>query len=172
MTETAATEWFIISTKPKQEFSAQRNLLTLDINVYLPIYAKQVKKNKEKVETFTPLFCGYLFAQFDIDRFYQKVRYTRGVKKILGHDCYLWTIANERIEDIRSRENNGVVKLSRKTDIFRKGDSIRIDEGDFDGWEGIFLEELPDHERAIIMLTNVQYTTKVILPKKYLIIDR
>ena len=55
---------------------------------------------------------------------------------------------------------------------FRKGDRILIDEGDFEGWEGIFQEELPDRERAIILLTNVQFSSKLILPKKYLVIDR
>ena len=47
-----------------------------------------------------------------------------------------------------------------------------IDEGDFEGWEGIFQEELPDRERAIILLTNVKFSSKLILPKKYLVVHR
>ena len=114
MKETPDSDWFIISSKPKQEFDAEKNLRTLDINVYLPVYNKKIKKNRIKVDRVTPLFSGYLFAQFDIHEFYQKVRYTRGVKTILGCNEYLWTIADEKIQDIRSRENNGLVVLRKR----------------------------------------------------------
>jgi transcription antitermination factor NusG len=160
--------WFIISTKPKQEFIAKQSLKSLGANVYLSLYFKKVKKNKEKVEVLSPLFSGYLFAQFSVMELYHKVRYTRGVKCVLGNNEGLWTINGQKIEDIKERETNGIVRLKRREDKFKCGDRILIDEGDFDGWEGVFYEELPDHERAIIMLTNVSYTSKLIVSKKFL----
>jgi transcriptional antiterminator RfaH len=160
--------WFIISTKPKQEFIAEQSLKSLGANVYLPLYFKRVKKNKEKVEVLSPLFSGYLFAQFSVIDMYHKVRYTRGVKCVLGNNEGLWTINGEKIENIKERETDGIVRLKRREDKFRCGDRILIDEGDFDGWEGVFYEELPDNERAIIMLTNVSYTSKLIVSKKFL----
>ena len=172
MKDIPGSDWFIVNSKPKQEFDAEKHLRTLDIDVYLPVYNKKIKKNRVKVDRVTPLFSGYLFAQFAIDGFYQKVKYTRGVKTILGYNEYLWTIADEKIQDIKSRENNGLVVLQKRDDLFSKGDRILIDEGDFEGWEGIFQEELPDRERAIIMLTNVKFSSKLILPKKYLVVHR
>ncbi|MGE5343044.1 MAG: transcription termination/antitermination protein NusG [Candidatus Omnitrophota bacterium] len=166
--EVDKSSWFIVSTKPKQEFIAEQALKSLGANVYLPLYYKKVKKDKEKIQVLSPLFSGYLFAQFSIVDTYHKVRYTRGVKAVLGNNDCLWTINNERIEDIRSREDNGIVMMKRKDDDFKSGDRILIDEGDFDGWEGVFYEELPDNERAIIMLTSVSYTSKLIVLKKYL----
>jgi transcriptional antiterminator RfaH len=161
--------WFIISTKPKQEFLAEKSLKSLGANVYLPLYQKKIKKNKEKKEVISPLFSGYLFAQFSVIELYHKVRYTRGVKSVLGNNEGLWTINDKKIEDIRLREDNdGIVTLVRREEKFKSGDRILIDEGDFDGWEGIFFEELPDNERAVIMLTNVSYTSKLIVLKKYL----
>jgi transcriptional antiterminator RfaH len=165
-------DWYIVNTKPKQEFHAEKNLKTQGITAYLPVYRKKIKKNREKIEVLTPLFSGYLFARFNIQEFYHRVRYTRGVKTILGNDEYLWSIDNEKIEDIKSREDNGIVVLTRREEFFRKGDRIVIDEGAFEGWEGIFQEELPDRERAIIMLTNIRYTSTLILPKKYLTMNR
>jgi transcriptional antiterminator RfaH len=170
MKDSPGSDWFIVNSKPKQEFDAEKHLRTLDIDVYLPVYNKKIKKNRVKVDRVTPLFSGYLFARFDIDAGYQKVRYTRGVKGLLGGNECLWTIADEKIQDIRSRENNGLVMLRRRESSFRQGDRILIDEGDFEGWEGIFQEELPDRERAIILLTNVQFSSKLILPKKYLVV--
>ena len=166
------TAWFIVNTKPKQEFIAERNLRLLGVDIYLPVYLKKVKKNKEKIDVISPLFAGYLFARFSIDRFYHKVKFTRGVKKVLGNQDYLWTIDHDRINDIQTREKDGVVVMKKGKELFRKGDRIIIDEGDFDGWEGIFYEELPDRERAIIMLTNVKFSSKLIIPKKYLIKNR
>jgi transcriptional antiterminator RfaH len=160
--------WIIVSTKPKQEFIAEQSLKSLGATVYLPLYFKKIKKNKEKIEVLSPLFSGYLFAQFSVVELYHKVRYTRGVKNVLGNNECLWTINNEKIQDIKCRENNGVVTLKKREDNFKCGDKIMIDEGDFDGWEGVFYEELPDNQRAIIMLTNVSYTSKLIVLKKYL----
>ncbi|MCP4153262.1 MAG: hypothetical protein GY757_36360 [bacterium] len=168
MTEMNLDSWFIISTKPKQEFVAEQSLKQLGANVYLPLYKKKVKKNKEKVDVIIPLFSGYIFAQFSVIELYHKVRYTRGVKTVLGNNEGLWTIHSDKIKDIRQRENDGVVTLKRLESQFKSGDKITIDEGAFDGWEGVFYEELPDHQRAIIMLTNVSYTSKLIVLKKYL----
>jgi transcriptional antiterminator RfaH len=172
MKDNGSNDWCIIQSKPKQEYCVEKNLKSLDINVYLPVYMKKIKRNKTKIEKLSPLFSGYLFAQFNIDESYQKVKYTRGVKSILGRNDYLWTITDEKIQAIKFREKNGVVLLRKKEDSFHKGDRIVIDEGDFEGWEGIFQEELPDRERAIILLTSVKFSSKLILPKKYLIIDR
>lgn len=162
------SSWFIVSTKPKQEFVAEQSLKALGANVYLPLYFKKIKKNKEKVEVVAPLFSGYIFAQFNIVDMYHKIRYTRGVKSVLGNNECLWTIGDSKISSIRDREQDGIVKLKPRDDQFHSGDRILIDEGDFDGWEGVFFEELPDRERAIIMLTNVSYSSKLIVQKKYL----
>ncbi len=160
--------WFIVSAKPKQEFLAEQSLRALGANTYLPLYLKKIKKEKERIEIITPLFGGYLFAQFSVVDLFHKVRYTRGVKNVLGNNECLWTITNQKVEDIKNRENNGLVTLFPREVQFKNGDKIMIDEGAFDGWEGVFYEELPDCERAIIMLTNVSYTSKLVVLKKYL----
>jgi Transcription antiterminator len=172
MKDFPGNEWFIVSSKPKQEFEAEKHLRTLGIDVYLPVYNKKIKKNRVKVDRIAPLFSGYLFARFDIHESYQKVRYTRGVKTILGRSEHLWTLADEKVQDIKARESDGLVVLRRREEFFRQGDRILIDEGDFEGWEGIFQEELPDRERAMILLTNIQFSSKLILPKKYLVVQR
>ncbi len=160
--------WYILSIKPKREETVIKHLDSLGIISYLPLCKKKIKKNKEKVDVVVPLFPGYLFCKFNFTDHYQKVRYTRGIKKVLGNKQSLWVISDERIEDIRSREENGVVILKKIKEDFTPGMPIVVDEGDFDGWEGIFFEDIPDEKRAVILLTNVNFTTKLTLPKKYL----
>ena len=172
MKETPGRDWFIIQSKPKQEFEAEKHLRALGVEVYLPLYARKVRRNRMRVERIAPPFSGYLFSRFDLRESYQKVRYTRGVKAVLGRNETLWTLADERVQDIRSRESGGLVVLRSRQAQFRPGDRIRIDEGDFEGWEGIFREELPDRERAMILLTNVQFSSTLILPKQYLVAQR
>jgi len=166
-----SNSWFVVNVKPKQEFIAEKSLKLYGVKVYLPLYKKKIKKNKKKVKVVTPLFNGYLFVQFSIEESYHKIRFAKGVKKILGSSNYLWTIDNNKIENIKSRENNGIVVLKKEKETFKKGDHILIDEGDFDGWEGIFCEELPDCKRAMIMLTNIGFSSKLIVPKKYLLLN-
>ena len=101
MKDIPGSDWFIIQQQTQAGIRREKNLSTLEIDVYLPVYNKKIKKNKIKIDRITPLFSGYLFARFDIHDFYQKVRYTRGVKTILGCNEYLWTIADEKIQDIK-----------------------------------------------------------------------
>jgi len=161
--------WFIIHTRPRQEGIAERSLQSLNIKVYLPLYYDRIKRNKTKIPRLSPLFKGYLFAQFAADSLYHKVRYCRGVKTVLGGRHGLWTIDDVLIRSIREREKDGVVELKKRVQQFSPGDAIRVDEGDFDGWEGVFCEELPDRERAVILLTNVHFSSKLIVPKDYLV---
>ena len=160
--------WYILSIKPKQEQSVIKNLNIMGVESYLPLYKKKKKVKKEKTDVIVPLFPGYLFCRFDFDDHYQKIRYTRGVKKVLGNKQSLWIIDEDKVEDIRKREEDGLVIMKKVEEDFKPGMQIIVDEGDFDGWEGIFHEDLPDEKRAVILLTNVNFTTKLTIPKEYL----
>ncbi len=165
-------EWYVVQSKPRQEALARDSLAALGLEVYLPLYLKDEKRHRVKVKILSPLFAGYLFARFDTDTHYRAVRYARGVKTLLGQGHRLLSIPDSRIRDIREREKDGVVSLQKKTRPFNSGDPIRIDEGDFDGWRGIFVEELSDQERAVILLTSLSYSSRMVVPKNILIHDR
>ncbi len=161
-------QWYILSIKPKQEQTVVKNLDILGVQHYLPLYQRKKKIKKTKTDIVVPLFPGYLFCRFEFDEHYQKIRYTRGVKKVLGNKQSLWVISDEKIEDIRDREKDGLVVLKKIKEKFEKGVKIIVDEWDFDGWEVIFVEDIPDEKRAVILLTNVNFTTRLTLPKEYL----
>lgn len=168
MSFSCGNPWFVLSAKPKQEAVAEKHLHEQGVEVYLPLYRRRVKVKKDKLEVISPLFPGYLFARFDLAACYSQVRYTRGVKAILGSGDRVWTIADDKIAAIRARETDGLVQLRPKETEFHPGDPIRIDQGAFDGWEGVFQEELPDQQRALILLTNLHYSSTMIVLKSYL----
>lgn len=44
--EIDTTSWFVVSTKPKQEFIAEQSLKSLGASTYLPLYLKRIKKRQ------------------------------------------------------------------------------------------------------------------------------
>lgn len=139
----SSLQWYILSIKPKQEQTVIKNLGILGVQHYLPLYKKKKKVKKTKTDVIVPLFPGYLFCRFEFDAHYQKIRYTRGVKKVLGNKQSLWVIDDEKIADIRRREQDGLVVLKKVEEKFEKGAKIVVDEGDFDGWKGSLLKTFP-----------------------------
>ena len=161
--------WYVLNVKTKQEAIAEANLRKLGVEVYMPLYYKTIKKNKEKKDVITPLFSGYIFARFDLIKYYQQVIYTKGIKNVLGNSTCIWLLENEKIEEIKKREKNGIVTLKKNRHKFTRGDKVIVDEGSFDGWEGIFYEELPDKDRVVILLTSMGFSSKMTVPRDRLI---
>ena len=52
-------------------------------------------------------------------------------------------------------DGEGIVALVRPPANWKPGDRIRIGEGPFAGLEAIFLEELPDRDRVVLLLEAV-----------------
>ena len=62
----------------------------------------------------------------------------------------------EIIAAVRARMNEeGVVKLETKRVILSPGQRVKIGEGPFAGFDAIFVEELPDRERVVLLLNAV-----------------
>ncbi len=161
-------KWYILSIKQKKESDVKKNLDGLGIESYIPMYKRKKKVNKSKIDVVVPLFPGYIFCKFKFEKNFQKVRYLRGVKKVLGSSNSVWIVDDEKIEDLKRREENGLIKMKVIKKELKPGSRIVVDEGDFDGWEGIFFEDLPDEQRAVILLTSVSYSSKLIIPKDFI----
>jgi transcriptional antiterminator RfaH len=169
MQEESEKPWYILNVKPNQELMAEVQLKKLGIEVYVPLYYKTVKKNKEKVKIIKPLFSGYIFARFDLIKYYHKIIYTKGIKSVLGNTSSIWFLDNNKVEEIKKREKDGIIVLKKKNEKFSRGDRVLIDEGSFDGWEGIFYEELPEKDRVVILLTSLGFSSKMTVPRDILI---
>ena len=69
--------WFVINTKPKKEFQVAKLFAEGGFTYYNPLY-----KSEKQVRPFFP---GYGFLIFDFPSQYQMVKYTRGVKRVVGN---------------------------------------------------------------------------------------
>jgi transcription antitermination factor NusG len=68
--------WYVINTKPKKEFQVEKLFTEGGIEIYNPKYM-----HENKIKAF---FAGYGFVYFDFPAQYQLVKYTRGVKRVVG----------------------------------------------------------------------------------------
>ena len=153
-------EWFVLNTKPKKEFQVEKLFKEGGIDFYCPRYIQETRER--------PFFSGYGFICFDYPSQYRLVRYTRGVKRVIGNQEGPIPIPEEIIQQIKKREINGYVELEKYGEIPRIGDEIEIMEGPLKGLRGVFRKELTEKERVVILLNYVSYQGQLIIEKKKL----
>ena len=152
--------WFVLNTKPKKENQVEKLFIEGGFTIYNPKY---LQDNKIK-----PFFPGYGFIFFDFPLQYQTVRYTRGVKKVVGNKEGPIPILENIIEAIKSREVNGLIELEKYGEEPEIGDEIEVAEGPLKGLRGIFKKETRDKERVMILLNYVSYQAQLLIEKKKL----
>ncbi|MFB0565935.1 MAG: transcription termination/antitermination protein NusG [Candidatus Aminicenantaceae bacterium] len=152
--------WFVINTKPKKEFQVERLFTEGGFHIYNPKYL-----HEDKIKPFFP---SYEFIFFDYPSQYQLVRYTRGVKKVVGSREEPTPMPENIIREIKSREVNGFIELKKYGEEPEVGDEIEVMEGPLRGLRGIFKKEISDKERVMILLNYVSYQGQLLIEKKKL----
>jgi len=149
--------WFVINTKPKKEFQVERIFTEAGFNIYNPKYVRE--------KSVRPFFPGYAFLVFDHPAQYQLVKFTRGVKKIVGQGENPTPVPESVILSIKGREINGLVELEKHGEEPRVGDLIEVAEGPLRGLKGIFKKEIGDKERVMILLNFVSFQGQLLIEK-------
>ena len=110
-------------------------------------------RNGKMVQIIKPFFPSYLFARLDLKPQYYKVKWTRGVNKILGAGNEPVPISESVIQSIKERIVKGnVVKLE---DELKEGDLVQITAGPFKDLTGIFQKKMSDSGRVRILLSLI-----------------
>ncbi|MDD8031721.1 MAG: transcription termination/antitermination NusG family protein [Acidobacteriota bacterium] len=149
--------WYVIQTKPKKEFQLESVFSQAGYMVYHPKYSQD--------GLVKPFFPGYLFLRFQVPLEYQKIKYTRGVKKVIGNKNGPIPVEIEIIKYLKSRERNGLIELMKYGEDPCPGDEIIVMEGPLKGLRGIFRKELSDKERVMILLNYVTYQGSLMIEK-------
>jgi len=149
--------WFLLNTKPRKEFRVERLFSEASFEVYLPKH-----KNGTSLKPFFPC---YEFIRFDYPRDYNLVKYTRGVKAVVGTETGPIPLPDRVIDEIRSREVDGLVVIPHGAGTPREGDEIEVTEGPLKGLRGIFKQELSGRERVLILLNYVSYQGRLLIER-------
>ena len=101
--------WYTVSTKPHQERQAELHIKECGIECFLPLLktSKIIRRTRKTV--INPLFPGYLFAQFELERHYRAVSYATGVRKIVEFGAGPVELDVIIIDAIKERLNDGYV---------------------------------------------------------------
>lgn len=152
--------WYILNTKPKKEFHVEKIFAEAGFRIYNPKY-----KHDGRVK---PFFTGYEFIYFNYPEHYQLVKYTRGVKKVVGTQEGPTPIQEEVLDALKAREVDGLIELLKYGEEPELGDEIEVVEGPLKGLKGIFKRELSDADRVLILLNYVSYQGQLVIERKKL----
>jgi len=152
--------WYVINTKPKKEFQVEKLFTEGGFKYYNPVYRQE--------DRVRPFFPGYGFLVFEFPDKYQLVKYTRGIKRVVGNREGPIPIPDEVIQQIKAREIEGLIELEKHGAMPLVGDEIEVAEGPLKGLKGIFQKEIGDKERVMILLSYVSYQGQLLIEKKKL----
>jgi transcription antitermination factor NusG len=141
--------WLVICSKPHQEGRAEINLgrqSSVISQVYCP-YVQIFGKTR-------PLFPNYLFVKVLEDYNTRTIQNTYGVRSIVKIGENVATISEGNIEEIKSREEDGVVKLCP----YVAGQQLKW--GNFP----VIFENMLDDTRCSVLFTLLGKSTHKILP--------
>ncbi len=152
--------WYLIHTKPRQEKLAEENLERQGYETYLPMAEIRRKRRGRSVRVIDPMFPRYLFIHLsDETDDWRPIRSTLGVAALVKFGQEPARIHDRLIDALRKRETeSGYHKLEPKSVI--KGTPVRIAEGPFEGFEGIYKCK-SGKERVVLLLQVAQQAVKI-----------
>lgn len=152
--------WYVLQTKPMAEESVRQHLANARFEAFLPRIKTMVRGSGKSVSRIKTLFPSYLFARVNLrdPNLYRMIKYTRGVRKILGDGTYPVPVPAEMIEIIKERV--GADGCIEQRLILKKGDAVRIRGGLFRDLIGILDRPVSTAGRVRVLLNIMRHQVK------------
>ncbi len=151
--------WYLIYSKPRQEDTAKQNLERQGYSTYLPLLRTPRRRMERRIIRIEPMFPRYLFIQLDTETDnWAPIRSTLGVSTLVRFGMTPSPVPDDLIETLRERDDSAGVQDIPMHE-FKSGQKIRIEEGPFMGYEGIFLAK-SSQERVLVLLEIVGKSAK------------
>lgn len=146
------THWYLVYTKPRNEFVAQQNLKRQGYESYLPLIRQSRRRKGRQFENIEPLFPRYLFVRFSPGHDnIAPIGYTTGVSGLVRFAEEPAVVSDQIIESLRRRADCDTGLHCPKAPLFVPGDTVIIDEGPLSGVESIYLAQTGS-ERVVVLL--------------------
>jgi len=155
--------WYVIHTKPGDEERVKINLENQEIETFSPLLETYQYSNGKMIPKIKPLFPNYLFTKLDLELHYYKVKWTRGVNRILGSGNEPVPISEKVIQTIRER--SGKDNLVKLEDELKDGDRVQINSGPFKNLRGVFQKVMSSKGRVKILLSLIGVDVPVQISK-------
>jgi len=144
-------KWYVVKTQTNAEMKAVFHLNNQGIETFLPVYKKNVSHARQKKTVLKPYFPCYLFVKFNpFKARWRSINGTIGVITLLQNGGMPQSIDEEIIVRIKNELGNRE-HVNQSIDDFCVGQNVKILEGAFSQFEGIF-QEKDDNDRALLLL--------------------
>ena len=165
--------WYAIHTHHRQEDRAETNLRAWKIETFLPRLRKRryIQYRVSPIHLTESLFPQYIFARFNADKLFRKIRLTRGVHSVVNFGGDPVPIDDEIIAVLRAQvREDGFVRIEEK---LSSGDKVIIKDGPLKNIAAIFDREIEGTERVMVLLAAISYQGRAVierdLVKKWLV---
>lgn len=146
-----ASQWYALRTKSRKENVVWQQLKTQAIEVYYP--RMRVNPVNPRSSKYKPYFPGYMFVQTDLEKIgvttFQWMPHTLGLVSFGNEPA---AVPESLIHAIRQRVEAIAAAGGEVFDGLKPGDSIRIHDGPFKGYDALFDARLPGSERVRVLL--------------------
>jgi transcriptional antiterminator RfaH len=145
---------------------AREHLERKDVLVFLPkIRQVSFRKNSEQ-ERIEPLFPSYIFARFTIPDEYYNVKWTRGVKRIVGNGQMPVPLDDSIVVFLKQRANEkGLIQPDFN---LKEGDKVRVRRGPLQGLWGVIQGRVDARGRVRVLMDILHAGAKVEVPCSFL----
>lgn len=155
--------WYAVHVQTRYEKVVASGLRTRGFEEFLPVYActRRWSDRLQKVET--PLFPGYVFSRFDVNR-RLPVLTIPGVISIIGVGKLPHPVDDDEMNALQIVAGSGL--LLEPWPFLREGQRIRIQDGPLRNVEGV-LSEIGDRGKLVISVTLLQRSVAVTLDRSW-----
>ncbi len=141
--------WFCLKAAPKREHLAATALRReLQVPVVAPRIRFRKLTSRGPVWFVEAMFPGYLFAEFIYAELHRRVVHTHGVTGLVRFGDHVPTIEATTLDAFRTAGHE-VVTFDRPLEV---GETVKIAEGPFQGFEAVVTRLLPAANRVRILL--------------------
>jgi transcription antitermination factor NusG len=146
-----ASQWYALRSKPRKEDVVWRQVISHGFETFYPrLRVNPVNPRSRKLR---PYFPGYLFVNADLEEvgmsIFQWMPHSMGLIAFGGEPA---TVPPHLIDAIRKRVEQINAAGGEVFDGLEVGDTVRISDGPFRGYEAIFDMRLPGTERVRVLL--------------------
>lgn len=147
--------WFAMRSKPNKEEFLAGQLRASGLDVFLPVL--RVKPVNPRSKKLRPYFPSYLFVQVDFDKInISDLKWMPGASDLVSFDGEPASVPDLLIEALRKQVDRENETLRNETKNFQAGDTVRIQNGPFTGYEAVFDMSISGEDRVRVLLNLLQ----------------
>ena len=159
-----AFPWYALQVRPRFEKIIASTLLSKGYEGFLPLYRHRSRWSDRIKEVELPLFSGYMFCRFDINK-RLPIMITPGVMRVVGIGKTPHPIDDNEIAALQAIVISGLQVEPRS--YLNVGRQVRIEVGPLAGVEGI-LTALKGAHRLVVSVNLLQRSVSVEIDESWL----